>query len=344
VSAARASRYTSIMSVPSPRTILVTGGAGYVGSKLVPALLDGGHRVVVFDLFLYGDVLPAHPALTQVRGDIRDRAALLEAARGCDTCIHLACISNDPSFDLDPALGRAINYDAFAHVVDAVKAEGMERFLVASSTSQYGVKPADVDVTEDVEATPITDYARYKLQCERYLREHAPAGLTYTFVRPATLCGYAPRLRLDLSVNILTIHALVNKRITVFGGDQMRPALHIDDMVAFYLLLLEAPAEAIAGEAFNVAGPNLSIRAIAELVKEALDDDDVSIVTTPTNDPRSYRVNAGKAKRVLGFSPQHSLASAVLSLREAFAAGQLDDPLDNPLYFNIKRMQQLELQ
>ncbi|MDP2342939.1 MAG: NAD(P)-dependent oxidoreductase [Deltaproteobacteria bacterium] len=323
--------------------LFITGAGGYVGSALVPALLARGYDVVAFDLFLYGDVLRPHPRLTQVKGDIRDAALMQKASAGCDAVVHLACISNDPSFDLDPALGRAINYDAFRNVIDACDKNAVRRLIVASSTSQYGVKPAHVDVTEDIQAEPITDYARFKIACEQLLLEASPSSLEFVFVRPATLCGYAPRLRLDLSVNILTIHALVEQRIKVFGGDQMRPALHIADMVRFYELMLEAPAAKIHREAFNVSYGNLTILQIAQLVKDTLGDERVTLEVTPSTDPRSYRVNTDKAARVLGFTCAHDLSAAVLSLRDAWQAGKLADPLENPMYYNIKRMKQVEL-
>ncbi len=323
--------------------LFITGAGGYVGSALVPALLARGHDVVAYDLFLYGDVLAPHANLRLVKGDIRDAAHVVKASAGCDAVIHLACISNDPSFDLDPALGRAINYDAFRNVIDACTHNQVRRLIVASSTSQYGVKPAHVDVTEDIEAEPITDYARFKIACERMLLQAPTSSLEFVFVRPATLCGYAPRLRLDLSVNILTINALVNRKIKVFGGDQMRPALHILDMVRFYELMLEVPAEKIHRQAFNVSYGNLTILEIAQLVKETLGDDDVALEVTPSSDPRSYRVNTDKAARVLGFHCTHDLRAAVLSLRDAWQAGRLSDPLENPMYYNIKRMKQLDL-
>lgn len=324
-----------------PHNIFITGGAGYVGSVLVPRLLELGHKVVVYDLFIYGDTLPDHEHLQTIKGDIRDKAKLLRTSKGCDILIHLACISNDPSFDLDPALGKSINYDAFQNVIDAVKENSIKRLLVASSTSQYGIKPLDVDVTEETPAEPITDYAKYKIACER-LVEESDLGAVYTFVRPATLCGYAPRLRLDLSVNILTMHALVNKRIKVFGGEQMRPALNIKDMVRFYEFLIDAPAKKVNQHAFNISYGNMTIREIAELVKETLGDETIEFEVLPTEDKRSYHVSTAKLQK-LGFACKYDLAEAVRSLRDAYNDGKIEDPLNNPLYHNIKRMQELKL-
>ena len=215
------------------KNIFITGGAGYVGSALVPSLLKKGYKVTVYDLYIYNYEFEPHENLKQIKGDIRDKEELIESCKDADAFIHLACISNDPSFDLDPELGKSINYDAFKNVVNACLINKIKRLIVASSTSQYGVKPIDVEVTEETEADPITDYAKYKIECENYLRNAETGDLEYVFVRPATLCGYTPRLRLDLSVNILTINALINKRIKIFGGDQMRPALNIKDMVRF---------------------------------------------------------------------------------------------------------------
>ena len=203
------------------RTVLVTGGAGYVGAVLVPRLLAAGHEVRVLDLYLYGeDVLDAvkdHPRLQQIQGDLRDQALLAQALRGCDSVIHLACISNDPSFELNPALGRSINYDAFGPLVDLSKAAGVRRFIYASSSSVYGLKD-EPEVTEDLPLEPLTDYSRYKALCEEILVQARARGFEVVILRPATVCGYSPRQRLDLIVNIFTAQAITRSQIDVWGA------------------------------------------------------------------------------------------------------------------------------
>lgn len=331
-------------AAPDLRRVLVTGGAGYVGSVLVPRLIAAGHLVTVLDLYLYGDVFDAMdlgPALTEVRGDLRDRATVERAARGCDAVIHLACISNDPSFDLDPELGRSINYDAFRPLVRIAKDAGVRRFIYASSSSVYGVKD-DLDVTEDLPLSPLTDYSRYKAMCEEVLDAEREPGFAAVTLRPATVCGYAPRLRLDLTVNILTNHAVNNRRITVFGGDQLRPNIHIEDMAAAYLRLLDAPAEVIDGRVWNAGYDNMRVRDIAEIVRAEIDPD-LEIVVTPTNDNRSYHVSSERIHRDLGFRAQRTVRDAVVDLREAFAAGKVPNPMSDDRYYNIRRMQALDL-
>lgn len=325
------------------KNIFITGGAGYVGGALVPSLLEKGHHITVYDLYIYGDVLKHHPNLKQIKGDIRNREKLIESTKEADAFIHLACISNDPSFNLDPELGKSINFDAFQNVIDACKQNQVKRLIIASSTSQYGIKPLGTEVTEETEAEPITDYAKYKIECEKLLQSTDTNDLEYVFVRPATLCGYAPRLRLDLSVNILTIHALINKKIKIFGGDQMRPALNIKDMVRFYELMLEAPKEKIHKQAFNIAYKNMTIRQIAELVKKTLGDESIEFEVTPTDDTRSYHVNTDKMKNILGFECQYNFEEAVKSLVKAYNQNLIKDGLDNPLYYNIKRMKEINL-
>ncbi|MCS6815575.1 MAG: NAD-dependent epimerase/dehydratase, partial [Cyanobacteria bacterium] len=247
--------------------VLVTGGAGYVGAVLVPKLLKAGYRVKVIDLYIYGehvlDAVKDHPGLEQIKGDIRDRALLEKIMPGCDAVIHLACISNDPSFELNPDLGKSINYDAFFNLVDVAKASGVKRFIYASSSSVYGIKETE-NVTEDLELQPLTDYSKYKALCEDVLLSKREPGFVTLILRPATVCGYSPRLRLDLTVNILTNHAVNNGKITVFGGTQKRPNIHIEDMTDLYVKCLAYPDEAIDGKIFNAGYENHTVMEIAE--------------------------------------------------------------------------------
>ena len=320
-----------------PRTILVTGGAGYVGSVAVPKLLAAGHRVNVLDLYLYGDVLPAHPNLRQINGDIRDAAVVDDAMDGCDTVIHLACISNDPSFELDPELGKSINLDAFPPLLQSAKAHGVNRFIYASTSSVYGVKDVP-DVTEDLPLEPLTDYSRFKADCEEILDEAREPGFTAITLRPATVCGYGPRLRLDLTVNILTNHAYHRGKITVFGGDQLRPNIHIDDVSRLYVEALEWPHDRVDGEVFNAGYENHSVIQIAEMVRNVVGEH-VEIERTPSDDNRSYQISSAKIERILGFRPQRTIEDAIRDLVAAFDAGTVPDSFDDPRWFNIKMMQ-----
>ncbi len=317
--------------------ICVTGGAGYVGSLLVPTLLNCGHDVTVLDWFLYGDSLSddqfmREPWLIKVKGDIRH----VDLGDGVDAIIHLACISNDPSFELDPALGQSVNYDATVRLVQLAKAAGVSRFIFASSSSVYGVKPDGVDVTEDIPLEPMTEYSQYKAMGEVVVLEAQSKDFTATVVRPATLCGYAPRQRLDLIVNILTTQAVHKQVIPVFGGAQRRPNLHVKDMVRAYLAILDAPTDLVAGQVFNVGAENATVRELAERVQTICGGD---LEVTPTDDPRSYMVNSDKIKRVLGFTPEHTIDDAITELRAALTDGRLPNALTDPIYYNIKQMQ-----
>ncbi len=330
------------------KSILVTGGGGYVGSALVPDLLKHGYHVKVVDTFWYGmDVFDDgnhHPQLERIKLDIRESAKLKQALAGVDAVIHLACISNDPSFELDPTLGKSINYDAFAGLLQGSIDQGVKRFIYASSSSIYGVKETP-DVREDAEPLPLTDYSRFKLDCERDLLAHPKVnGMECVIVRPSTVCGYAPRLRLDLTVNILTIHALVNHKIKIFGGKQFRPNLHVKDMVRAYHAFLEAPSAKIDREAFNVGFQNRTVEDIAKLVRDTLGDKTIELEYTPSNDNRSYHVNSEKVKRVLGFETRFTIEDAIKDIADAFRRGLIKDPFTNPVYSNIKLMQQLKVQ
>jgi nucleoside-diphosphate-sugar epimerase len=333
------------VKTPSLHRVMVTGGAGYVGAVLVPALLDAGYAVNVLDLFIYGDDVLAHvrgrPGLREIKGDIRDPLAVKRALEGCDAVIHLACISNDPSFELNPALGRSINLDAFVPLVRASKDAGVKRFIYASSSSVYGVKEG-VEVTEELSREPLTDYSRFKAECEDLLdKEHERGFITVT-VRPATVCGYSPRQRLDVVVNILTNLGYNKGEISVFGGDQLRPNIHIGDMVDVYLLLLAAPADKIDGKVFNAGYENHTVMQLAKMVQAQVGEH-VKLVVKPTNDPRSYHVSSRKIQQELGFASRHAIEEAVGDLIGAFNKGKLPNSLDDPRYFNIKMMQRVNL-
>lgn len=330
------------------RTVLVTGGAGYVGAVLVPRLLFEGYRVRVLDLFVFGDdvldSVKGHQNLELVKGDLRDRTLLHKAIPGCNAVIHLACISNDPSFELNPTLGRSINYDAFPPLVRISKDNGVRRFVYASSSSVYGVSDA-ANVTEEHLLRPLTDYSKYKALCEPILLAEQTPTFTPVVVRPATVCGYSPRQRLDLTVNILTAHAVQNGKITVFGGDQLRPNLHIDDMVEVYIQLLTAPSEKVAGQIFNAGYQNQTVADIARRVANVVSAEmpgreRVGIVRTPSDDHRSYHISSEKIRRVLGFVPRRTIEDAARDLVHAFRDGKLPDALSNVRYSNIKTVQQ----
>src|SRR5882757_3618638 len=327
------------------KRVMVTGGAGYVGSNLVPKLLEAGYEVSVLDLYLYGNDLFSKYAgdrrLREVKGDLRDSTAVTKALEGCDAVIHLACISNDPSFDLDPDLGKSINYDCFRPLVRASKDVGVERFIYASSSSVYGIKN-DPNVTEELPLQPLTDYSKYKAMCEDVLNEERARGFATVIIRPATVCGYAPRLRLDLTVNILTNLAMTNGKITVFGGQQLRPNLHVEDMTDLYQRLLEADAASVDGKVWNAGYHNLKVCEIADMVRERIGDQ-VEIVVTPTDDHRSYHVSSERLLREFGFSAKRSVSDAIMDLKSAFEAGRVPNSMTDDKYYNIRRMQSVRL-
>lgn len=324
------------------RKIYITGGAGYVGAQLVPRLLKENYEVTVLDLMIYGeDVLPSHPYLQIIRGDIRDRNLLENTMPGHDAIIHLACISNDPSFELNPDLGKSINLDAFRPLVEVSQKSKVQRFIYASSSSVYGIKD-EVDVHEEMSLEPLTDYSRFKADCEKVLIEYQSPDFTTVTIRPATVCGYSPRQRLDVVVNILSNLAFHKREISVFGGQQLRPNIHIEDMVECYLVLLKSSKEKIAGEIFNAGYENQSVLELAETVQQVMGDD-VKLVMTPTNDNRSYHISSRKIAERLGFVPKHTIREAVEDMKQAFESGLLPDSLTDERYFNIKRMQSVEL-
>jgi nucleoside-diphosphate-sugar epimerase len=299
--------------------VLVTGGGGFVGSALVPRMLDAGYEVTVLDQFVFGVELAAHRRLSVMRGDIRDQDLVRSAVKGQDAVIHLACVANEPALDLDPPVGRSINLSAFTPLLLACSAAGVKRFINASSSSVYGVKPDGVEVTEDLPLEPLTGYARFKATREEDLRNWAgiyPQVTTVT-VRPAALCGYAPRLRLDLVVNMFVAQALSYGKITVWGGEQSRALLHVEDMARCYEVLLSASSDVVDGKVWNVGCDNLSVMEIARLVGQATGAD-IDVQPMPGDDRRSYSICAKAIERDLGFRPRYSVTDAIQDLVTAF--------------------------
>ena len=326
------------------RTVVVFGGGGYVGSALVPMLLNKGFKVRVFDTFWYGESVFAsvlsNPNLQLITGDIRDLSAISNALKNATDVIHLACISNDPSFDLNPLLGKSINLDSFEPLVNIAKSNGIQRFIYASSSSVYGVKE-EVRVTEELSLEPLTDYSKFKAICEEIILEKNSSNFMCTVLRPATVCGVSTRQRFDLSVNILTNHAINLNKITIFGGGQFRPNLHIQDMARAYLHILgqEKNTKSLI---YNIGGENLSLEQIAFKVREQIDPN-LSIEYSETNDLRSYRVDSTRILKELDFRPIYSVEQAIKDLQNAFLENKYKYTLENSMYFNIKRMKELNL-
>lgn len=324
--------------------VLVTGGAGYVGAVLVPKLLLAGYEVTNLDLYLYGEVLagaPRRERLVEVRGDIRDRDAVRRAMAGQDAVIHLACISNDPSYELDPDLGRSINHDGTLLLLEEARRARVGRFVYASSSSVYGVREEE-RVTEDLEPQPLTDYSKFKAICEGKCLAEASDDFVVTVLRPATVCGYSPRQRLDVIVNILTNQAVHLRRIKVLGGEQYRPNLHIEDMTDLYVRLLAEPPERVQRKVWNAGYENVTVSKLAESIRDVVGED-VALDRVPTNDPRSYRIDSERIRAELGFSPRHTIREAAEDLKRAFGDGRLPDAMTDSRYYNIKRMQEVGL-
>ena len=322
--------------------IFITWGAGYVGTLLTSKLLSLGHKVTVFDLMIYGEnVLKDHPNLRKVFGDVRDFKKIENTIKDHDVVIHLACISNDPSFEINPKLGKSINLDSFRPLVEISKSSNIKRFIYASSSSVYGVKDTP-DVNESMSLNPLTDYSIFKADCEKILGEYKSDDFTTVTLRPATVCGFSPRQRLDVVVNILTNIAYHNREITIFGGDQLRPNIHIDDMVDAYVTLLGAPHDTINGEIYNIGHENHSVRQLAEIVKLIIGPD-IKLKTIPTDDHRSYHISSNKIKVDLNFECKRSIEQAVKDLKKSFELGLLPNSLNDEKYFNLKKMQSINL-
>ena len=325
------------------KKIFITGGAGYVGSRLVPFLLERGYFVTVFDIMHYSaNFLPKdNSKLNVIRGDIRDTNKIKESCKDHDYFLHLACISNDASFVLDEQLSQSVNFDCFEPMVVAAKKNKIKRFIYASSSSVYGISNKK-DVTEDHPLLPLTAYNKFKGMCEPLLLKYSSNNFETVIFRPATVCGYGPRMRFDLSVNILTCNAICNNKIRVFGGDQLRPNLHILDYCKAVLMLIEAEKEKVDKEIFNIGYENISINDIAKKIKYILENEynfkDIEINIEPSNDNRSYHINSDKIYKVLNFKPNLTIEDAVKEIVEKFKQNVFDKPLTNKIYYNVKTL------
>ncbi len=322
--------------------ILIVGGGGYVGSMLVPYLIEKGYKVGVIDLFIYGEnTIDDHKNYKKIKGDIRDYKFLKDHIDNYDVIIHLACISNDPSFELNPSLGKSINFDSFEPLVDLSRKRNVKKFIFASSSSVYGVKEKS-NVIETDSTHPITDYSKFKLNCEKILLSYKNKNFCPFIVRPATVCGYSRRQRLDLIVNILTNFAFHKKVINVFGGDQLRPNIHIKDMIRVYEFFIKEDLDKMSGDIVNAGIENNSVNELAEIVKKNIDNK-IEIKRVPTDDNRSYHISSKKLIKDYNFQFNHTISDAVNDLKNAFDTGKLKNTFNDDKFFNVKLMQNINL-
>ena len=309
--------------------ILVTGGCGYIGSVLVPKLLNCGHQVTVFDIMWFGNYLDPCENLDVVKGDIRNIDEI--PMKGVEGVIHLANVANDPCGDLSAKLVWEVNALATMGLVEKAIDNQVKQIIYASSGSVYGIKDED-QVTEDLPLVPISDYNKTKMISERILLSYRDR-ISIQIVRPATVCGLSPRMRLDVSVNMLTMQAIKNGLITVFGGKQTRPNIHIQDITDVFIHFLDSKDQYQG--IYNAGFENISILEIANRV---LKFTDAEIQITESNDPRSYRLNADKLLKT-GFSPGFSIDKAMQEITNAVEKGLL---VDRDIWYNVKTMKQLE--
>jgi len=326
--------------------VLVTGGAGYVGTVLVELLLKKGYKVNVLDTFWFWDSpeefvkaikAEKNPNLRIIKGDLRNKDDIRKSLEGVESVIHLASVSNDPSADLDPKFTHSVNYDGCLNLIDLAKEKGVKRFIYASTSSVYGIKK-EPNVTEELELEPLTQYSKLKVEVEHYLMYRLDDDFKGVIIRPSTISGYSPRMRFDLVVNILASSAITKGKIKVFGGEQLRPLIHIKDMASLYELLLRVPVEKIHRKIFNAGYGNLKVIEIANLVKEVMGDIPVEVV--PTDDLRSYHVCSDKIKNEIGFMPEHTIKESIIEMKKMLESKKIKD-VDDDAYHNIKRMKKI---
>lgn len=315
--------------------VLIVGGGGYVGTKLTASLVDKKYIVTVLDTFWFGDFLPQNPNIIKVVGDIRDNKVVAEACKNKDVLILLSCLSNDPMSDINPELTQQINLAAVSNVIKIAKLNKIKRIIYASSASVYGLQDVE-KVTEEIQVKPLTLYSRYKAEVEKLLYELADDAFEVVTVRSSTVCGFSPRIRLDLLVNLFSFHALKNKVIYLEGGQQIRPLIHINDLVEFYTMLIELDKKLIHNEVFNVSSGNYKVADVAKLVQEKIECD---IKFSEVTDFRSYPLCVDKVEEKLGFKTKFTVEEAIVELKEILSKNTLQ--FDIPLNYNLKQMKLL---
>ena len=322
---------------------LITGGAGYIGSVLTSKLVNLGHEVVVLDTLLFTDIglspLRDHPLLRIIKGDIRDVAAVKDSLSGVDSVIHLAALANDPAAELDPELTRSINLDSYHVLMKEAITAGVGRFINLSSIGVYGIN-YDNNVTEDDPVNPLTEYARCKAASETLVKQHNSDKFTTVSLRCGTVCGWSPRMRFDLSTNTLAAHAIATKKLTVWGGEQKRPQIHLDDATDFIIKLTDVPAAKIGGRIFNAAGHNTTVQEIAETIQHVLNGELELTIGPARADERSYHVSSERIAKELGFGMKKTIRDAIVDIMNAYRAGWWVNPED-PIYHNVQQMKSM---
>ena len=319
------------------KKIFILGGGGYVGAELVPYLLKKSYHVTVFDLFIFGqNVIKKNKNLKLIKGDLRNIYLLNKHIVDFDCVIHLACISNDPSFELNPKIGKTINYDYFKPFIKICKNAGVKRFIYASSSSVYGIQNKK-NVTENIKTKPLTDYSKFKLKCEKILIKENSKKFETVILRPATVCGYSRRQRLDLVLNILVNYAYNKGVIEIFGGSQLRPLIHIKDMVRAYYCLVKAKSERINGKIFNVGYKNYSVNNLANLVRDAFLNK-ILLKNKISTDKRSYHISSKKFIKEMNFKMKYNAEDAIRELILAFKKKLIVRSFSQKKYYNIQMM------
>jgi len=320
------------------KNIFITGGGGYVGSKLATDLVNKGYSVTVYDLMIFEKKLFFNnKKINLVIGDIRNIDLLKKSIKNHDVFIHLACISNDPSFDKDIKKSKEINYDCFEPIVKLTKKFGIQKFIFASSSSVYGLKK-NVEVTEDLKLEPLTLYSKYKAECETILNNYSSKDFIVSVIRPATVCGYSKRQRLDVIVNLMTNLAFHQRKIKIFGGNQLRPNIHINDISSAFIAIIEANDNKVNKEVFNAGSYNFKVIDLAKIIKKIIGDD-VKVEIISSKDNRSYHINSEKIEKILKFIPSFTVEDAVKDLKSAFESNLIPNSLRDKKYFNVENIE-----